>query len=304
MAVSEETKRKISDAAKRRWAKPGFRARMEEIMSKFRKPEATTVLCECGCGELARPGNKVIHGHNSRFAHPMLGKKHSESSRKKLSTSHQGPRPWRLGFTHTPEARARLSKSHTGVALSSKHRENIGSASKRVWAAKSTEERERWANNISAGEKGKPPMPPESIKRMALSKKGKRCSPATEFNSETMKALYRNPDYVKKMAKAWNRKPNKPEAFLTNILENLYPGEWKYTGDFSFTINGKCPDFVNCNGQKKIIELFGDYWHRGQDPLDRINTFKPFGYETLVIWENQLKNMDSVIERIRVFMVS
>lgn len=26
-------------------------------------------------------------------------------------------------------------------------------------------------------------------------------------------------------------------------------------------IGGLCPDFVNCNGKKVIIELFGDYWH-------------------------------------------
>jgi len=263
-------------------------------------------LCKCGCGENTKPGNVFVRGHNSRFAHPMQGRKHSEETRKKLSGSHQGPRPWRLGFTHTPEVRKRLSDSHSGVPLSEKHRMSIGSSSRRVWAEKSKEGRADWVKNIM-GPRGCSPMKgrhhtAEAKRKNSETNKGKRRSPATEFTSDLLRKRYKDPDYIQKMAGAWNLKPNKPESFLTNLLESLYPSQWKYTGDFSFTINGKCPDFVNCNGQKKIIELFGDYWHRGQDPEDRINMFKPFGYETLVIWEHELKNMDFVIEKIHSFM--
>ena len=48
-------------------------------------------------------------------------------------------------------------------------------------------------------------------------------------------------------------------------------------------------------------EVFGDYWHRGQNPQDRIDTFKPFGFETLVIWERELNDIDAVAEKIREF---
>ena len=97
------------------------------------------------------------------------------------------------------------------------------------------------------------------------------------------------------------RKPTSPELLLLKLLNALYPNEWKYTGDFSFIINGKCPDFTNVNGQKKLIELFGDYWHRGENPQDRIDIFKPFGYETLVIWEHELKNKNKLIGKIQRF---
>lgn len=257
-------------------------------------------FCECGCGGEARRGNRFVHGHNSRVCHPMLGRKHSWEARRKLRESHLGLTPWITGKHHSEESRKTMSQSHSGVPLSDKHRRSLGLASKKAWAAKSAEERLTWAKNISAGETGKY-VSPETRKRISASKRGKHLSPQTEFTSALLLARYRDPVYVQKMAKAWNRKPNKPEALLINLLESMYPGQWKYTGDFSLTINGKCPDFVNINGQKKIIELFGDYWHRGQNPEERIAAFKPFGYEALIIWEHELKNMVRVIDRIHSF---
>lgn len=99
------------------------------------------------------------------------------------------------------------------------------------------------------------------------------------------------------MRKAWSMKPNKPELKLLALLEDLYPGAWEYVGDFSHMINGKNPDFVN-RDRSSVIELFGDYWHRGDDPADRAAIFAPFGYKTLVIWEHELKCIKTVTERI------
>lgn len=108
-------------------------------------------------------------------------------------------------------------------------------------------------------------------------------------------------DWVQKIKKGMLCFPNKPETAILSILDSLYPGEWKYVGDGDVVMAGKCPDFINVNGQKKIIELFGDYWHRGQSAEDRAAIFEPFGYETLVIWERELKDVDSVKNRIERF---
>ena len=132
--------------------------------------------------------------------------------------------------------------------------------------------------------------------------KGKKHSQSCKLKiSKKVGKLWLSKEYVEMMHKVRAIKPNKPETIILNLLNELYPNEWKYTGDFSFTINGKNPDFVNVNGQKKIIELFGDYWHDGDDPKDRAKIFKPFGYQTLIIWEHELKNMDSVKFRIKKF---
>ena len=56
-------------------------------------------------------------------------------------------------------------------------------------------------------------------------------------------------------------------------------------------LGGKIPDWVNVNGKKRVIELYGNYFHNPkyfpekQTPEDRINYFKQFGYDTLIIWQ-------------------
>lgn len=101
--------------------------------------------------------------------------------------------------------------------------------------------------------------------------------------------------------------PNKKERILINILKQVkFP--FKFTGDGSFIIGGYIPDFVNYNGKKQIIELFGDYWHNmdrvlwHRTELGRMMAFSRFGYKTLIIWEHELKEPNKVISRIRQFM--
>lgn len=257
--------------------------------------------CQCGCGENVKQGNRFVLGHNARFDHPMQGRKHSEETREKLRVSHLGLPSGAKGHRHSEETRKKMSESHKGVPLSEKHRISLGEVSRRAWASYNEKARTERGRKVGMAQRGKI-IPPEVIAKMVKAKKGKRCSPGTEFNSKIMKERYRDPIYVEKMKKAWNLKPNKAEIRLLELLENLYPGEWKYTGDFSFTINGKCPDFVNCNGQKKIIEYFGDHWHQGETSEERESAFSPFGYKTLVIWGSEMKNIKNVINRIHSFV--
>lgn len=96
----------------------------------------------------------------------------------------------------------------------------------------------------------------------------------------------------------------KPERIFERICENNNL-PFKYTGDGAFWI-GKNPtvnpDFVNCNGKKIAIEIFGDYWH---SPLLRQNIpyaqsydgrkkiLKEYGWKLIVFWETDLKRIDA-----------
>jgi very-short-patch-repair endonuclease len=97
-------------------------------------------------------------------------------------------------------------------------------------------------------------------------------------------------------------KPNKKEESLATFLEGLYPHKWKYVGDGQLILGGRCPDFLNINGKKQLIELFGDYFHKGQNPQDRIDYFTKYGFSTLVIWEHELKQPEVLKEKIIEFV--
>lgn len=108
--------------------------------------------------------------------------------------------------------------------------------------------------------------------------------------------------FLRKWLQSLAIKPNRLERYLDDILQCNFPGQWKYVGDGQLIIGGKWPDFVNINGKKQLIELYGDYWHRGENPEDKIEHYRAFGYETLVIWEGELDNVTSIVNRVKEFI--
>jgi len=101
--------------------------------------------------------------------------------------------------------------------------------------------------------------------------------------------------------------PNKPETSVLSVLNELYPDEWKFTGDGQVIIDGLNPDFVNTNGKKLIIEVFGDYWHRqGVKPYrvneGRVDVYARYGYRTLIVWEKETKNVELLKQKIQEFV--
>lgn len=91
---------------------------------------------------------------------------------------------------------------------------------------------------------------------------------------------------------------NQSERFLNTLLQKILPRQYQYVGNHRIWIGGRNPDFIGISGQKKVIELFGDYWHQGEDPQIRIDHFKQFGYDCLVIWEHELDSIEKVEDRI------
>jgi len=66
-------------------------------------------LCECGCGDYASPGRRLIYGH------------HSEESKRKLSAAHKGKQL-------SNETRQKLSEINKAAWRSKKHREKMRDA--------------------------------------------------------------------------------------------------------------------------------------------------------------------------------
>jgi G:T-mismatch repair DNA endonuclease (very short patch repair protein) len=85
--------------------------------------------------------------------------------------------------------------------------------------------------------------------------------------------------------------PNTPETRMIDVLKkhNL---PYRFVGNGELIIDGFNPDFVNCNGKKVLIEVFGDYWHTRKDWEERderrFESFLSLGYATIVFWEHEL----------------
>ena len=101
----------------------------------------------------------------------------------------------------------------------------------------------------------------------------------------------------------WKNSYTKPELKLMGILEDFK--DWEYVGNGKFWLRTKIkcrvPDFINRN-QKKIIEVYGDYWHKGENPNDKISEYREIGWDCIVIWESEIMSDDFDIEKIKYFL--
>lgn len=118
---------------------------------------------------------------------------------------------------------------------------------------------------------------------------------------EIAKKRWADPEYkdrvVGAILKGMNKKPNKDETKLTEVLNEYFPNEWDYIGDGKLRINGKNPDFKH-KYLPYIIESFGDHWHnpnenkslkQHQTEKGRIEFLANLGYKTLILWEKEIK---------------
>lgn len=244
------------------------------------------MACECGCGKMVKFGwggklNRFVNGHNAVGKQHALGSKRTEESKRIHSEFMIGNR-YAVGcrYTRTKE----WKKNQSEFMFGRKH--GLGS--------KHTDEWKRDNSERNSGSRH--PM------------WGKKHSEETvQKIRESQKRLWADPIYHenqrRRMIGGMDIRPTKPEIKVLSLLDCIYSHEGRYTGDGSFIVGGKNPDFVlNVNGEDLLIEVFGDWWHRDEDPQIRINFFAKFGYRTLVIWEHELKNISRVVGRIRRFV--
>jgi hypothetical protein len=216
---------------------------------------------------LSEETRKKMSFSRSKEKHPLWGKHHSEESKQKMRLKklglYAGEKHYFYGKHHTDETKRKIRESTLGT----KHH----SFGKHF----SAEHRQR--QSISA------------LKN------------------------WQNEEIAKKRIESFGLKPNGMELYLDSILQNHFPDEWKFVGDGQVIIGGLCPDFINVNGKKKIIELFGHFWHEGKiiskggvlehrTEEGKKKVYGEIGYDTLVIWDDELDNESKVIEKINRFL--
>ena len=190
------------------------------------------------------------------------------------------------GWKRSPEEAARIGAKHKNKVVSEETRAKL-SANKKAYF--------------------ETPQGVEQRARKAASMVGKKLSPETrEKMSKALLERWKDPEYHHNTVLLLHTagatiKPTTPEIIMGTILDELYPNEWKYVGDWSLVIGNLNPDFVSVKGNK-IVEVWGNYFHEGQNPEERINYFKQHGYETLIIWTQEMDDdFDGMVDKVVAF---
>jgi G:T-mismatch repair DNA endonuclease (very short patch repair protein) len=123
---------------------------------------------------------------------------------------------------------------------------------------------------------------------------------ALKISKAVKEKQWNNPNFDKKawfeaVKKGQTRRPSGFEKLYMEFLESL---GFKYTGDGSYWIENKNPDFTNLE-EKKIIELFGTYFHKREDEEKVKDFYGSKGFRVLVVWDNEKK--EDIVKKILEF---
>jgi very-short-patch-repair endonuclease len=120
--------------------------------------------------------------------------------------------------------------------------------------------------------------------------------------STAKKGKHHSAEIIKKMLS--RRTPTSLEKKFQDII-NKYKLPYKFTGDGSFMIGRKNPDFININGEKIAIEVYAKYYKllhaetikEWQD--DRKKVFAEYGWSVIFFDETEVKekNVLSVLSK-------
>ncbi len=226
-----------------------------------------------------------------------IRKSFSEETKSKMRISH-------LGKIHPEETKAKISIALKGRPHSSEHNRKVGEANKSAL-------KKYYDNN-----------PDAKIRNSLAVKKAWREHPEKFENSIAI--LYKYADLRRqgivpsgaegsKRTEEWKQKAVKWLRMGSGKINKLESDFLQFCNQFGFQylycgsgtdivcLGGKFPDF-NHEKEKRVIELFGDYWHKGENPQDREQLFGNMGYKCLVIWEHEFrKDSSNVLDKIRRF---
>jgi hypothetical protein len=241
---------------------------------------------------------------------PMKGKRHSEKTKRKMSEQRKGDARCAtygmLGKHHSETTKRKMSKAQSGLKhyLFGKHHTD-------EWKKKTSLSLNKWYSTHSGSWLGK--------KRSQKFKKfisklhtGKKRSKETCRNISKAVTLWANQDKVKNNLREHAIRrlghggfgQSHPNGFEGKFIKAFakFKLPYQYVGNGKFWVENMNPDFVNVNGKKEVVELFGCYWHgcpkchpnkeveQQKDAEFRTKAFAKYGIQSKIIWEHELKS--------------
>lgn len=193
---------------------------------------------------------------------------------------------------HTEETKAKIRASNKETWQNPELRAHNRAISKANW--EDPEYRAR-----STAKRGRHYSPESKAKMSANTKKLWQDPGYRTHMSDVHKKLWQDPEYAQMIFQAQDKKPNQAELRLQEILNRHCPGEWKFVGDGQVNLGGRFPDFININGKKEVIELFGEHWHPLFDVAQRKEHYSQYGFRVAIIWKDELEDEDRLVKVFR-----
>lgn len=255
------------------------------------------------------------------------GHRHTEAAKQKISAARKKQIPPTLGkhWKLSVKTRKKISKARLGTKASPATKQKISLGGKRRY--KNPVERLRTSLQLLGNKHLLGHRHSAKTKKLigAATRKfhkkyghpmqGRQHSPEARAKMSRAQKLRRNrmsrqerKELAIRLSAANNQEcPNKKERQLDNFIQKRFPGEFSLNVFGEVIINRCVPDWVNCNGKKVLIELFGDYWHgkvkTGNSPEQEENlrrkVFSKYGFKTAIIWERELRNEKLVLRKIQ-----
>lgn len=222
-------------------------------------------------------------------------KLHSFNIRKKHNDPHS-----RYSQVNWESVAIKIGNANKGKKRSEIEREKLRKIQISRWRAISPEKYQKFCKKI----KDLNSTPEMRAKKRSIALKLAKNPEYIKKVSAGVQRAMQNDSYWRNYAKGMNLKPNKPEQFLLSLLDANFPNEFGYNGDYRFNIriDRLIPDFVHINGKKKIIDILGSHWHAKEEYFTRTERYKKCGYDSLILWEQELKYVDQLKERIKTFL--
>ncbi len=239
-------------------------------------------------GRRSRAEATLKRWHNPNYREQMrlkhIGKKHTAEWRAEASQGQRGKRNSFYGRKHSPETKAIISQK------------GKGRPSWRLGVPYTEEEKGRLSLKMRME-----PLAYPILKELYYEQKLSMNKIAKKFNisGNTVRKWFRLYGMELERRLPYLRaRPTKPEQRFIE-LSRKYNLPFRYTGNGSFWVENTNinPDFVECNGHKVCIEIFGDYWHTplfnhhikfDRTEKGRKGILKKYGWKCIVLWQSAL----------------
>ena len=269
-------------------------------------------LCECGCGlpvTSSDPNARFVNYHYSKTEEGrqqisvlFKGKKKTKEHSQNIGNANKGKKrteEWKQEQSQritllwqNPEFRTHQIKIRKEMAKDPQWRAMHSAITKRAWANPETRVKflARAPSEFTADHRRKIS---KALTGRKFSEEHKRkISEAAQKRMQDPKERQRMQDM---RAVAMNKRPTGPEV----VYDEITPPIIRYVGNGQWWRNmpngsKKNPDF-KVTGQDKVIEIWGDYWHRNDSPKEEIDHYSEAGLRCLVFWEHEIYQQPDMV---------